>query len=44
MNASVILNNLSGDMIKDLKSLWADKGIQKAFDRRNQFQLTDSAA
>ena len=25
-----------------LHHLWSDKGIQKAFDRRNEFQLTDS--
>ena len=25
-----------------LGSLWADKGIQRAFERRNEFQLTDS--
>jgi len=25
-----------------LNSLWADKGIQNAFDRRNEYQLTDS--
>ena len=25
-----------------LHQLWSDKGIQKAFDRRNEYQLTDS--
>ena len=25
-----------------LHQLWCDKGIQKAFDRRNEYQLTDS--
>jgi len=25
-----------------LNSLWSDKGIQNAFDRRNEYQLTDS--
>lgn len=26
-----------------IKSLWEDKGIQKCFDRRNEFQISDSA-
>ena len=26
-----------------IKSLWEDKGIQTCFDRRNEFQISDSA-
>ncbi|KAK3095893.1 hypothetical protein FSP39_020449 [Pinctada imbricata] len=29
--------------VKAIKSLWADDGIQECFDRRREYQLTDSA-
>jgi len=34
---------LTLDMAKDIKELWADPGIQFAFESRHKFQLTDSA-
>eukprot|EP00761_Pharyngomonas_kirbyi_P014571 gb/GECH01014601.1/.p1 GENE.gb/GECH01014601.1/~~gb/GECH01014601.1/.p1 ORF type:complete len:359 (+),score=84.59 gb/GECH01014601.1/:1-1077(+) len=43
----IILN--AGSLItpevgEDIKELWKDSGIQRAYDRRNEFQLLDSAA
>jgi hypothetical protein len=35
---------LNKEMAADFKELWSDAGIQKAFHRQNEFQLTDSAA
>ena len=29
--------------IDAIKSLWADNGIQECYDRRREYQLTDSA-
>jgi len=37
------LNNTTFPQFKSmLHQLWSDKGIQRAFDRRNEYQLTDS--
>jgi hypothetical protein len=35
---------INADNVRHFKALWADKGIQKAFENRSKFQLTDSAA
>eukprot|EP01133_Synstelium_polycarpum_P005640 gene5640-6509_t len=35
---------LTPELAKDIKSLWADPGIQAAFSRSSEFQLNDSAA
>nr|XP_002735663.2 PREDICTED: guanine nucleotide-binding protein subunit alpha-12-like [Saccoglossus kowalevskii] len=41
--SSIKLNTvLFADYVESVKALWADKGIQDAFDRRNEFQLGDS--
>ena len=29
--------------VEAIKSLWSDSGIQECFDRRREYQLTDSA-
>lgn len=29
--------------LSSMKSLWADAGIQEVYDRRREYQLTDSA-
>lgn len=29
--------------VEAIKSLWADPGIQECYDRRREYQLTDSA-
>ena len=29
--------------VSAIKSLWADDGVQECFDRRREYQLTDSA-
>jgi GTPase SAR1 family protein len=34
---------INGDNVRHFKALWADKGIQKAYENRSKFQLTDSA-
>lgn len=31
------------DVAKALQSLWADKGVKKAYDMRSEYQLNDSA-
>lgn len=36
--------NLTPEIAADIKSLWADEGIQKAFARQSEFQLNDSAS
>jgi len=36
--------NLTPELAADIKALWADPGIQKAYERQNEFQLNDSAA
>mmetsp|Transcript_9591 Transcript_9591/g.13203 ORF Transcript_9591/g.13203 Transcript_9591/m.13203 type:complete len:356 (+) Transcript_9591:128-1195(+) len=34
---------LTKDIASDIKALWADEGIKRAFERQNEFQLNDSA-
>jgi hypothetical protein len=34
---------LTDQVISDVRALWADDGIQKAFSRYAEFQLNDSA-
>jgi hypothetical protein len=31
------------EFIKAMHDLWADSGLQKCYDRRREYQLTDSA-
>jgi len=40
--ASNLTKTTFGELQSMLKSLWADEGIQTAFSRRNEFQLSDS--
>ena len=35
--------DISEEHQRAIKSLWEDKGIQRCFDRRNEFQISDSA-
>jgi len=35
---------LNAELAGDIRSLWTDPGIQKAYERQNEFQLNDSAA
>ena len=35
---------ITSQMADDVKKLWADKGVQAAYERRAEFQLNDSAA
>ena len=37
------VTEISEECQRAIKSLWEDKGIQKCFDRRNEFQISDSA-
>ena len=37
------VTEISEEHQRAIKSLWEDKGIQKCFDRRNEFQISDSA-
>lgn len=41
-NTAGLNNNTFPQFQTMLNSLWSDKGIQNAFDRRNEYQLTDS--
>ena len=41
-NFAAINNENFSDFRKILKSLWSDSGIQEAFERRAEYQLTDS--
>merc|ERR1719147_91484 len=41
-NTASLNNNTFPQFKTMLNELWSDKGIQRAFDRRNEFQLTDS--
>lgn len=34
---------LTEEVVADVKTLWADEGIQQAFSRYAEFQLNDSA-
>ncbi|XP_057576454.1 guanine nucleotide-binding protein subunit alpha-14 isoform X2 [Hippopotamus amphibius kiboko] len=34
---------LSGDQVEAIKQLWQDPGIQECYDRRREYQLSDSA-
>lgn len=34
---------LESPFLDYIKDLWKDKGIQSCFDRRREYQLTDSA-
>ena len=34
---------ISGEQLKLLKELWADPGMQLCYDRRREYQLSDSA-
>ena len=37
------VTEISEEHQRAIKSLWEDKGIQRCFDRRNEFQISDSA-
>ena len=37
------VTDISEEHQRAIKSLWEDKGIQRCFDRRNEFQISDSA-
>ncbi|XP_065841713.1 guanine nucleotide-binding protein G(q) subunit alpha-like [Oscarella lobularis] len=37
------VETIKGDQLKALKSLWGDEGIRECYDRRREFQLSDSA-
>ena len=37
------VTEISEECQRAIKSLWEDKGIQTCFDRRNEFQISDSA-
>jgi len=41
--ASYFRGNITPAIAADIKSLWQDPGIQKVFQRSNEYQLTDSA-
>ena len=34
---------ISPEILKAIKKLWKDKGVQECFRRRDEFQLADSA-
>lgn len=34
---------LEREQVKAIKNLWEDPGIQECYDRRREFQLSDSA-
>ena len=34
---------LSRDQVEAIKQLWQDPGIQECYDRRREYQLSDSA-
>ncbi|CAO3642605.1 unnamed protein product [Cunninghamella blakesleeana] len=36
--------NLPSDVVRAIKSLWTDEGVQDAFNRSNEYQLNDSAS
>jgi len=36
--------SLPADLVRDVKALWADNAIRKAYERQAEFQLNDSAA
>ncbi|KAB0366823.1 hypothetical protein FD754_010979, partial [Muntiacus muntjak] len=37
------VSTLSGDQVEAIKQLWRDPGIQECYDRRREYQLSDSA-
>ncbi|ODM98650.1 G protein alpha q subunit [Orchesella cincta] len=37
------VTTLEGGWVETLKNLWNDKGVQEIYDRRREYQLTDSA-
>ena len=37
------VSTLEPDHVVAIKSLWADVGVKECYDRRREFQLTDSA-
>lgn len=37
------VTTLEQPYVNAIKSLWADAGIQECYDRRREYQLTDSA-
>lgn len=37
-------DHVDGELVTAIKALWADEGVQKAYDQRSQFQLADSTA
>lgn len=41
-NIATVSNTTFPQFKTMLSNLWSDKGIQRAFERRNEFQLTDS--
>lgn len=32
-----------GELVAAMKRMWADQGVQKCYDRNNEYQLNDSA-
>lgn len=36
--------NLSSEIVKAIHHLWQDKGVKEAYQKRNEFQLNDSAS
>ena len=37
------MNQLTTDLVNAIKQLWYDSGVQKCYNRRNEYQLSDSA-
>lgn len=37
------VSSLSRDQVEAIKQLWRDPGIQECYDRRREYQLSDSA-
>jgi hypothetical protein len=40
---SYFAGELTPEIAEDFQSLWADAGVQKAYARQSEYQLTDSA-
>jgi len=43
-DANYFSGNLTKETAAEIKALWQDEGIKKAYSRQNEFQLNDSAA
>ena len=38
------VEHFTPEMAEKVKKLWADEGIQKSYERRNEYQIMDSAS